>query len=252
MEKRELRAGAEVLLAGAASRSKRSGNVPFPPAFVIAATREGTPAPLARMIQGGQGGEVRLRLYLCITMMASGKPYDLKPPPTSKSWAALLALDSRTGERRVTRNLKWLADNGFIRLERRWGGGPHAITLLSATGDGSDYVRPIEQGRYVGVPVEFWTQGWILELSPTAAALLLVLLEALGGHDEARYITTERRHRYGLSSDTWTKATKELAGHGLLTVGREPQGSFYDHQRLRNTYWLDVERLKKPPVTPKG
>ncbi|MFB7255744.1 hypothetical protein [Streptomyces nojiriensis] len=251
MEMRELRAEAESQLRGAAGRSKRSGNVPFPPAFVIARADQESLAPLARMIQGGRGGAVRLRLYLCITMMATSKPYDLKKPPTPRAWASILALDPRTGERRVTRSLKWLADNGFIRLEKRWG-GPSAITLLSPAGDSGDYVRPIEQGRYVGVPVEFWTLGWILDLSPTAIALLLVLLEALGGHSAARYITTERRRRYGLSADTWTKATQELVGHGLLVVGREPQGGFYDYQRMRNTYLVDVERLKKLPGAAKG
>lgn len=241
-----MRTEAEELLRGAAAKSKRSGNVPFPPEFVTAKAGQEHPAPLARMIQGGQGGSVRLRLYMCITMMATSKPFDLKTPPTPKNWARLLALDPRTGARSVLRNLKWLADNKFTKLDPRWG-GPPAITLCSPAGDGREYVRPIEQGRYIGVPVEFWTKGWVLELSPTAIALMLVLMDALGGHSEPQYVSAEKRRLYGLSSDTWTKATKELREHGLLAVRREPQGSFYDYERLRNLYWLDVDRLKEPP-----
>jgi hypothetical protein len=110
------------------------------------------------------------------------------------------------------------------------------------------YVRPIEQGRYIGVPVEFWTQGWVLELSPKAVALFLVLLDVLGGKDKPRYVGAERRHRYGMSADTWTKATKELSNHGLLTVGRQPMGSYTEYHRMRNTYWIEMERLKTRPT----
>ncbi|WP_303246555.1 hypothetical protein [Streptomyces sp. NA04227] len=33
----------------------------------------------------------------------------------------------------------------------------------------------------------------------------------------------------------------------LLTVKREPQGTFYDFTRLRNAYQLSLERLKDSP-----
>lgn len=247
----ESRAVAESELRRVASKSHRTGNVPFPPDFVIAKEGQDRRPPLARMIQGGRGGSVRLNLYLCITMMATSEPFNLRKPPTPRGWARMLALDPLTGDRRVQRSLKWLAENDFVKLEPRWG-GPAEITLLSPAGDGREYVRPIEQvsnqGRYVGVPVEFWTRGWLLELSTTAVALLLVLRDALGGRTAPQYIPTDKQRRYGLSSDTWTKASKELRRYGLLTVGREAQGSTYDYQRMRNTYLLDVDRLKEPPV----
>ncbi|UWE12147.1 hypothetical protein [Actinacidiphila bryophytorum] len=189
---------------------------------------------------------MRLRLYLSITMMATGKPYDLRTPPSPNGWTRMLALDATHGPRQVSRNLKWLGDNRFIDLEPQWG-RPSAIKLLSVAGDGEEYTQPRDGGRYVGVPVEFWTCGWLLQLSPTAAALLIVLREALGGHSEPRYIATAKRERYGLSHHTWTEARKELEGQGLLIVKREPQGSFYDFTRLRNAYQLDLERLNDPP-----
>jgi DNA-binding winged helix-turn-helix (wHTH) protein len=97
------------------------------------------------------------------------------------------------------------------------------------------------------MPIEFWTQGWLLQLSPTATALLFALREALGGHSEPQYIPTTRRQRYGLSSDTWTRGRKELEAQGLLAVKREPQGTFYDFTRLRNAYQLTLARLDDSP-----
>lgn len=202
----ERRSEALGYLQGAAEKAKRRGYVPFPQAFVIAPEGVDGPPPLARLIQGGRGGMARLRLCMCITMMATDKPYDLRKPPGPNGWTHMLALDPKTGPRRVASNLKWLADNKFIDLQPQWG-QPSAITLLSATGDGGEYTQPREEGRYVGMPVEFWTQGWLLQLSPTATALLFALREALGGHAEPQYIPTTRRQRYSLRLDdspSWT------------------------------------------------
>ncbi|MHA4819580.1 hypothetical protein ACXZ65_35090 [Streptomyces aculeolatus] len=144
-------------------------------------------------------------------------------------------------------NLKWLADNKLIELEPQWG-RPSAITLLSATGDGKEYTQPREQVRYVGMPINFWTKGWLLQLSPMATALLFVLRDALGGRDEEpQYVPTPRQKRYGLSPNTWTEGRKELEAQGLLTVRREPQGDFYDYTRLRNAYQLTLKRLDHSP-----
>jgi len=232
-------------LSAAATKAQRRGKVAFPPSFVRAADDGGTP-PLARMIQGGRGGKVRLKLYLCITMLATRAPYDLRQSsPTPQSWSRLLGLPPDTGPRQVSSNLRWLKEQQFVSLEPRIG-QPPAITLLNVTGDGSTYTDP-RKARYVGVPIELWTQGWLLDLTATGLALLLVLLDALGGKDEPRYVTNYARRSYGLSPDTWTRARKELEGHGLLTVGRTPQGSDYDYYRLRNTYWINKSRLNSPP-----
>lgn len=145
MEMDELRAAAERELRKVASKSQRTGNVPFPPDFVIAKEGQDGRAPLARMIQGGQGGSVRLRLYLCITMMATKEPFNLRKPPTPKAWARMLNLDPEKGDRRVQRNLKWLAENNFIKLEQRWG-GPAEIRLLSAAATGVSTSAPSSSG----------------------------------------------------------------------------------------------------------
>jgi hypothetical protein len=240
-----LHPAAVALLRKAADRALRRGNVPFPPAFVRSQVADIKP-PLARLIQGGQGGEVRLRLYLCVTMMATAKPYDLRQPPTPQTWSRMLALPPGTGPRRVTNNLKWLSQNGFIELEQR-PGNTAAIKLVSTEILGGPYARASTQGRYLGIPIEFWRNGWILSLSATGTALLFALLESQGGYKEARYLTRERRESYGFSHNTWTVARKELERHRLLTVKRAPQGSDFDYRRLRNTYWVDESRLLELP-----
>jgi hypothetical protein len=175
--------------------------------------------------------------------MATHAPYDLKSPPTPSHWARLLNLPEDTGARRVSRNLKWLSEENFVELVPR-PGRPASITLLDAGGSGGKYKRPIEDGRYVGMPVELWTQGWILTLSATALALLFALVEHQGGYDRARYVMADRRQRYGLSPDTWTLARKELEREQLLTVARTPMGGEFDYRRMRNAYWVDLQALK--------
>lgn len=227
------------------TNASRRGKVSFPLTFVR--SDEGAPTPpLARLIQGGRGGEVRLKLYLCITMMATAEPHDIRRPPTPQLWSRMLALPPDTGPRRVTSNLKWLAANKFIELKPRRGNTP-IIQMLSLDEEGAPYQRASMQGRYVGVPSDFWSRGWILELDATAIALLFMLLESQGGYDHPRYIPTERRESYGVSHNTWTLGRKELERHGFLTVGRTPQGGDFDYTRLRNTYWIDESRFLSPP-----
>jgi hypothetical protein len=227
-------------------KSKRSGNVQFPLSFVLAPEGEDR-TPLSRLIQGGRGGEVRLKLYLTIAMMATRRPYDIHQAPNPTRWAEVLALPPDTGPRRISSNLKWLADHQYIMLEPR-PGRPAKIYLLDPGLSGARYVRPAEQrgtARYLGVPFELWHNGWILSLSATALALLLVLIEHQGGYQtQARYVIRQRRDRYGLSPDTWTLARKELEKHHLLAVGRTPQGSEFDYRRMRNTYRVDLDILK--------
>ncbi len=232
-------------LSKAAERADRRGKVPFHPTFVRSLT-DGTAPPLAQLIKGGRGGEVRLKIYLCITMMATAKPYDMRQPPTPQTWARMLALPPSTGPRRITSNLKWLRDNGFIHLEPRPGNTP-SIKLLSLEHPALPYVRASTQGRYLGIPIEFWTRGWILHLSATGIAVLFALLEAQGGHTSPRYLTKERRESYGFSHNTWTEARKELERNKILTVKRAPQGSDFDYRRLRNTHWINESRLLDLP-----
>ncbi|MGW6983671.1 hypothetical protein ACWGE1_30220 [Streptomyces sp. NPDC054932] len=232
----------------AAAKAARSGNVSFSPSFVRSFEADGPP-PLARLIQGGRGGEVRLKTYLSIVMMATAAPFDVKRPPTPQAWSRLLLLPKESGPRRIANNIKWLSEKGFIELGPRRGYAPCAIQLLSMDGKGGEFERASLMGRYVGVPIQFWTNGWILALSATAIALLFALLESQGGHATPRYVTKDRRESYGISHNSWTEGRKELERHKFLTVTRVPQGSDFDYQRLRNSYWIDDARFLDAPGT---
>ena len=80
---------------------------------------------------------------------------------------------------------------------------------------------------------------------------MIVLLDLQGGKKSKRdapWLTTRQRDRYGLSDDTWTRASKELVKHGLLEIGRVSQGRDFDFRRMRNTDWIDEDRLAQPDV----
>ncbi len=209
--------------------------------------------PLARMLRGGHSGEVRLKLYLCITLLASHRPFDINRPIAGRAWAEMLSLPDPevNGARRIADALVWLNQHQFLLVDRR-GGMPPRITLLNPIGNGTPYSRPTMP--YVTLPVGFWEQQWVTVLSGTATALLLVLLDLVGGkkRDPAQSLTPEQRKRYALSNDTWTRATAELVELGLVRVGRASSGPDLEWRRSRNTYTVLKERLQEPPgILPK-
>ncbi|MDG4773010.1 hypothetical protein [Solwaraspora sp. WMMD792] len=220
----------------------------IPPDFVRD-DAEGNP-PLARMMRGGRGGEVRLKLYLSLTLLAVAGDNDINSKP-ARGWARLLDLSDPdvNGARRISDALGWLHSAKLLKLDRQ-PGLPPDITLLNPSGDGRRYGWR-SNGRYINLPLDFWTQGWILSLSGAAVAVLLVLLEMQGGRtpDDPPWLTGAQRTRYGFSDDTWTRAKKELQSYGLLTVRRIPQArdADFDFRRLRDTYWLDLHRLASTP-----
>ena len=230
-------------LRGAVEAAQRRTQVAFDYGFVKSNVDSEAP-PLARLVQGGRGGEVRLKLYLTITMMATRDPFDLRRSRTPQAWARLLALPQPTeqGARRISASLSWLETADLVKLTPRKGSTP-AIQLLHPVHEKRPYTRPIS--HYVGVPIDFWLNGWIVDLSATGIALLMVLIDnGRGEKDKARYVTTLRRSEYGLSHGTWTRATKELNCYGLVKVDRDLFGDDFDSARLRNTYQLNLARLE--------
>lgn len=232
------------LLDRAIDKSKRSQGIQLPPGFVRD-DADGEP-PLAKMVRGGRGGEVRLKLYLTMTLVAVHKPYDIKSLP-GRPWAEMLGLPdpARNGARRIGDALDWLEKADLVKIKRH-PGLPPTVALRHPDGTGTRYSW--RGGRYIGLPLGFWRNRWIYRLSSTGVALLLVLREMCGGRSESSppWLTGDQRKRYGLSDDTWTRATQELVKHGLLTVGRTPQGGDFDYRRMRNTYWLHIDRLTEP------
>lgn len=236
---------AAYMLDQAVKKSKRATGIQLPLGFVRSEMADSAP-PVARMIRGGRGGEVRLKLYLTMILIAAAGQHDIRNVP-ARAWAETLNLDDPDGlgARRVSDALQWLAENHFISLASRRG-SPPTVTLLSALGD----EKPFARGRriYLRVPLGLWEHHWITKLSGSGLALLLVLLDLQGGASASSppSLPGPLRRRYGLSDDTWTRASRELKALGLLQIKRQPQGREFDFRRMRNAYWIDKEILSAP------
>jgi hypothetical protein len=217
------------------------------------------PPPLTQMLRGGQGGEVRLKLYLSMLLLAFKTPYNIETPIPARVWAAMLGLRNpdHNGARRVNDALDWLAEHRFVVSERR-PGTPRSIRLLSQLGDGGPYKQPYGSGRFLTVPLGVWQNGWIVRLSGTALALLIILLDMRGGRTTPPWISpSQARKRYDLSADTWTKGVHELDDHDLVRIIRQPIGDTFDYRRLRNAYQVNEKKLgaragAHPPGTPQS
>lgn len=234
-------------LARAVERSGRRSSVQLPLEFVRNSANPEAGTPLAWLLQGGRGGEVRLKLYLCLRLLATDEPFDIRQGIRSEYWAATLGLGnpSVNGKRRISAALEWLDKNGYIKLERR-PGMPSPLRLVNPL----DPMKPfaVTGPRYVTLPLELWREEWIVALSGKALALLLVLREVTGGrNDKPQPLATGRQREYGLSTDTWTRATSELKDLDLLEVTRVTDFTDLDKRRVRNAYTLDMVRLQLPP-----
>jgi len=243
----------ELTLARAASAAERvkGSDAPIARAFVRAGGL-GHP-PLARLLRGGRGGEVRVKLYLSILWIARGDPYDTAFP--ARAWAELLGIEDAAGRgaSRVADAIDWLDEHRFIRAERR-PGYPPRLYLLSEDGSGQDYAHPRQRNEYyLKLSTRFWTRGWHAVLSGAAVTILLISLDQVyrpkGRNKESFWLSPRRaRELYGISPDTWLKGRTELARHDLLHTGRyiisdDPFAVI----RIRNVYYPHLEHLDDPP-----
>ncbi|MFI0453701.1 hypothetical protein [Actinomadura sp. 6N118] len=197
---------------------------------------------------------------------AAKPPHDLAYP--ARAWATLLDLPdpSGRGARRINEAILWLEDNSLIEVENR-AGQPSIVRLLSETGTGERYELPgaaynrlrnkpdADAHRYIQLPNELWTSGWITVLSGAALAMLLVLYAELGNQKpETTNLWFSPRQadlQYGLSEDTRTKGLRELRAAGLVTARRQSIApDTFDFQRLRNVYRLETHHLQQPAELP--
>ncbi|MFC1431363.1 hypothetical protein ACEZDB_11980 [Streptacidiphilus sp. N1-3] len=216
--------------------------------------------PMARLLRGGRGGQVRLKLYLSFLWMQTE---DLGTPLgyPARAWATLFDLPdpSKAGARRITDAQSWLEEQGFVGVAARPGSG-NLITLLDDSGNREPYVVPgaaanrerAEKGkslqnRYIQLPGTFWTNGHITVLSGAAIAMLLALLCEKGASEEGTgmwFSPSDAERRFALSEDTRSKGLRELSEAGLVTTRRRPVNpTDFDVRRMRNVHDLRLERL---------
>lgn len=225
--------------------------------FIRRSDASGT-APLALLLRGGRGGDVRLKLYLSL-LWAAGRGRDdrhkTRPYP-ARAWAGLLALPdpSGNGQRRIRDALQWLTKQQLINIEREKG-SPLTIQLRRDDGSGSAYTNPGSDATrkkaskagfprrdlFISLPATFWTDGWIIRLSGRAIAMFLILADVtFASPDDYAWIAPGlARERYGISEDTWSKGLAELRKHDLVQVKKMPVGEDeFDVIRTRNSYQL--------------
>jgi DNA-binding transcriptional ArsR family regulator len=235
----------------------------------IERSADGRPAPLATALRGGRGGTVRVKLELTFLWFAAKPPHDLAYP--ARAWATLLGLPDPAGRgaRRINEAILWLEQHKLITVENR-AGQPNVVTLLSENGTGAPYELPgtaynrlrskkpaslADEHRYIQLPNELWTNGWLSLLSGAAIAMLLVLYTELGNRPAATtdlwFSPSQADHRFGLSEDTRSKGLRELRAAGLITARRQSVATdTFDFQRLRNVYHLEPQRLQQPASLP--
>jgi hypothetical protein len=225
------------------------------------------PTPLAQVIRGGRGGEVRLKTYLSMLFIAGAAPYDVSYP--ARAWATLLDLENpeTKGARRVNEAVSWLEARQFVTVANN-PGRPSRVTLLNERGKGEQYELPGEvynrlrnkkgadvakRNRYVKIPPEFWTSGWLSVLSTPAVSMYLVLLCAQTSDEvsEVWFSPDQADKLYSLSADTRSRGLAELRKAGLLTVRRRAlSNDVFDVKRFRNAYMLDMGRLGESATIP--
>lgn len=221
----------------------------------------GTVPPLAQLLRGGRGGEVRLKLELSFLWFAANPPHDLTYP--ARMWATLLGLEDPEGRgtRRVRQAVLALHKLGLITLDPR-PGQPNRLVLLNEGRPGTAYELPGSaynrarasgqewRHRYVQLPDTLWINGWLATLSGAAVAMLLVLYVELGRRDpdttDLWFSPSQALKLYGLSEDTRSKGLRELRAAGLITARkRSASRDVLDFRRLRNTYRINTAQLDK-------
>ncbi|GAA4918860.1 hypothetical protein [Nesterenkonia rhizosphaerae] len=201
-------------------RSKRTSSVHFPIEYV---RRAGASIPTAARLV--KSHEIRLKLHMTLVMQATKAPYTL-PKRQTRYLAQSLNLDPKTGPSRVNTALKWLNEIQLVTPVQLPDGRP-GVLLLHPDGSGIEWEG--RGRRWVGVPFTLWSNMWILRLSGIAIVVLMALLELNGGstHPQGELMDGYRKKQYGLSDDTWTRATQELELFGLL--------------QMTDVYWGDDE-----------
>lgn len=225
--------------------------------------------PMAQMLKT-RSGEVRLKLYLTVLWLAAAPPYAVRNKP-AQAWARLFGLTEpdSLGSIRVRKAVDWLVQNNFLTATRGRGAAP---TLgLKLERGGAEYTRPTGSkeiaDRYLQVPQQVWSGGWISVLSGPAMAALLIIIDDVWGTDGVRKVPrvgrtgveyqeaqsfpamwlaeSQLKARYGLSWDTWSQGVKELAAWGLVRETWASATVGFGSRHRRRVVRLNLRTLKK-------
>ena len=224
----------------AAAASKRASSVTLPIEYV----RDGAGSPPVAVM--ARTSETRLKLHLLLVMQATRFPYYLPDRPSST-----LARSLDVSDRQAADAKRWLMKNGHMG-EATLVSGRDGLGLLLG---GRQWQRG---ARYVRVPLVFWSNAWILALDGVQIAVLLALLELNGGstHPEGEWMDGFRKKQYGLSDDSWTRATAALKRYGLIDFTTVYDGNDDHEIRRRTRYRVLQDGLEQRPdwasVSPRG
>lgn len=249
----------------AASRARKVAQLRL--RFIAREDPSAPPPPLAQMLRGGRGGDVRLKLFLTFLWFQTDGTHAVPLEYPAQLWAQLLGLEDPPGHgaRRINQAQRWLEKHDFIQIQAQ-PGHANRIIVLEESGDGaSPYAPPgrltnrlrddPEQQRrhlYAQLPAELWTHGYMALLKGAALACYLILLDQHGPGKVAAerpvWISPKLfKDRYGLSDDTRAKGMRELRAHGLVTITRKRVNPHdFDLERIRNTYTLNPDVLQRP------
>lgn len=224
--------------------SKRRGSVRLPVAFARDRITEARNPPLAQMLQGGGR---QLQTYLTILMRATKAPHEARLSTASLARMLHAGEVTESVRKRIAREIKKLEDPELPMLQvmREHGRVPN-IQVLNPDGTGVPWNVNELQKPYITLPIELWTKGWILALRPRALGMLIIMRELTNGRKnqpDTAWVDPIRKQQYGLSPDTWTRATADLERIGLLTVERV-MDEFQGEPRRRNLYTLEMNRLR--------
>lgn len=199
--------------------------------------------PLVKMGigSGGNGGEVRLKLWLTLVLQHSSQEdwIDLDRF-IAPSLAGVFGLDDErnNGATTVRRAYRWLADNNFIEIDgdRLKKSGRVRVTTEAAQFLPETYMSvprvapegqsqqppypefPSYHDSYFRVPLEVWSNGWMGYLRASELMVLMILCK-INENKKAKPIEVparRRKERFGLSDAMWSQGARGLERRGIL------------------------------------
>ncbi len=239
------------LLEDAVKKSGRRSTVQLPEEFARTPGRTDADPMLADLFRRG---ELQLKLYLTLVMLTrKGPPHELFRMRPDHYFSEMLGYDELDdadpvpgpGTRRVRRAMAQLHSGGYIVRTAQRGRSPNIEVVHPP---GSTTAAP-----YITLPLELWSQGWIIVLSARALFVYTCLRLMLAGKpdDQGAHVTTWDRRRMHVKDDTWQRGVKELELKNLVRTDkrRVVVDRWTTDLSLQKVYFLNNDYLKNNEVT---